>query len=59
MHIDIHIEMDNAAFDEEEADGLELDRCLGRIAARYRDGYRAGEVRDTNGNTVGTWGVAP
>lgn len=54
----ITIQMDNAAFDQEEGNGFELARIL-RKAADYAEGYANLKVgvettfRDSNGNTVG------
>ena len=53
MKIQITIETDNAAFEEDPG---ELGRILGTVAAKA-EGLEPGEsvnLRDINGNTVGT-----
>lgn len=56
------INMDNAAFAEDEGGGIELARILREVADRVdgRIGPEAGSyggVRDTNGNKCGRWEV--
>lgn len=55
------VKMDNAAF---EAPGTELARILRELADDVDDQLNdvsgaSANVRDVNGNTVGTWKVAP
>jgi hypothetical protein len=38
---------------------LEIEYILHRTARQVRAGSREGNVRDSNGNTVGTWKLAP
>jgi hypothetical protein len=54
MRFKLEIDMANAAF-EEGVRGHELTQCLARVAARVELGETEGRVRDTKGNTVGTW----
>lgn len=47
---------DNAAF--EEAFETEITVILDRVAEKVRAGHREGTVRDTNGNTVGSFQIS-
>lgn len=49
----LHIETDNAAFDEAPAE--QLADTLIVLADQIRHGHRAGRVRDVNGNTIGNY----
>jgi hypothetical protein len=60
----LSFDTDNAAF--EDAPELETARILEALAAGLRrGGWQAGDlhhyqiVRDSNGNTIGTWKLAP
>ena len=53
MAFKMSVTMDNAAFESPE----ELPEIIRRVADRVADGETAGSVRDSNGNTVGTWRV--
>lgn len=35
----------------------ELAQCVQNVAERLREGKREGTVKDSNGNTVGSWKV--
>lgn len=37
----------------------EMRKCFTRVLAQLTDGSTAGKVRDTNGNTVGSWSYSP
>jgi len=50
----VKIKTQNAAFDGDDK-ALELARLLREIAQRLEEGQTRGEVRDTNGNTVGAF----
>ena len=52
MKLEISVEMDNAAFTENDD---ELAQLLLRVDRRIKGGYTEGRLRDTNGNTVGEW----
>lgn len=54
MDFYLHINMDNAAFDENRVG--ELQRILLNVAGRLEGGY-PGTVRDINGNTVGQFDI--
>ena len=49
----IEFATDNAAFDDHPQ--YEVARILRMAADRVADGNTSGQVRDGNGNTVGTW----
>ena len=61
MKLKIEITMDNAAFEDGEGNGAESARILERLAKEIND-YTlhpgpGGDLRDINGNKVGTWKV--
>lgn len=56
MKINIEINMDNAAFEDEG----EVKRIIGGMVQKMDDIVRAGDggkLRDSNGNVVGQWDV--
>ncbi len=58
MKLKIEIAMDNAAFGDNPSDrGAEIRQVLQSIPTRVEFGYTEGNLRDTNGNTVGTWKI--
>ena len=54
----MEFETENEAFSDGNA-AAEIWRILREIASRVASGYTSGKVRDTNGNSVGTWEVEP
>ena len=56
MKATIHIEMDNAAFEDDP--GVELARILRETARKIEEGYWAGQCYDINGNQVGNFDIA-
>jgi hypothetical protein len=55
MTFTLTIDMNNAAFDDPEQ---ELAVCLTRVAVKITTGITdTGIVRDSNGNTVGSWEI--
>ena len=58
MDLIVKINMDNAAFE----DTGELSRILNKLAAQVNgrtfEGEHASTLRDSNGNTVGTWEIS-
>lgn len=50
------VRMDNAAFDDSMGGRDELAHILAELALRVAD-TDSGTLRDSNGNTVGTWAV--
>ena len=50
--IDINIETDNAAFDDNE--GVEVAAILRQLAERFEYGLTDCNLKDSNGNTVGS-----
>jgi hypothetical protein len=56
MHATIKITMDNAAFEAPNTE-LELAGILRDLAEKVEAGDRERNLRDTNGNTVGTFKI--
>jgi hypothetical protein len=56
--VKIQFSTDNAAF-EDNGREEEIARILRRIADKIESGAVAGTARDSNGNRVGTFEVAP
>ncbi len=54
MKLMIEVKMDNAAFQDNDT---ELYEMLGRVAMAVQDGEKGGNLRDSNGNTVGRYKV--
>jgi len=54
MEFSITINMDNAAFDDKEA---ELERCLKKVTRLIAVGYTEGVVHDINGQEVGAFEI--
>lgn len=54
MQFKLEINLDNAAYDNV---GWELGENLEAIISRIGQGSTSGKVRDSNGNTVGQWGI--
>lgn len=54
MKITIDIKTDNAAFEENPQ---EVEMILKETAKKIGNGYRDGNLRDSNGNTVGKFRV--
>lgn len=54
MRIQINIDMDNAAFEDNQE---ELKFVLQQVIAAERCGARAGKLKDSNGNRVGKWAI--
>jgi hypothetical protein len=57
MKLDISISLDNAAFVDNGVKH-ELRPMLDRIGDGIEAGETDGKLRDSNGNTVGSWSVA-
>ncbi len=61
MKFALDINMDNAAFGEDDDGGsYELRRILKALVVGDngpREGNTSGTVRDSNGNTVGSWSI--
>ena len=64
MNFTLKFDMDNAAFDDDVV--CEFDRVLDRLKKSFRATYNSepgsllsGNVRDTNGNTIGEWTLEP
>jgi hypothetical protein len=67
MKFTLEINMDNAAFDtgvegDKARSGVEVWKILNELATKIYNSYSLetgddGQVRDTNGNKVGTWEV--
>ena len=55
MKFELSFNMDNAAFDEYPE--KEVDRILMVISRCVTIGYTYGNIRDFNGNTIGTWNI--
>jgi len=57
MKLKLEIKMDNAAFDEEGGDGwhYEAARILRDAADKIENGESEGNLRDFNGNLVGSF----
>lgn len=53
MKFTMTVDMSNAAF----ADPGELTRIIREVARRPEEGERYGDLKDINGNIVGTWKV--
>jgi hypothetical protein len=51
--LQIHVETDNAAF--EELPEIELAEILDKVKTRILHGERAGQIMDSNGNSVGSF----
>ena len=57
----LEIECDNAAFHDDNGDfdpGNELATILRTVQRKVADGYQVGMCHDSNGNLVGSWGIA-
>jgi hypothetical protein len=54
MKLKLEIDMDNSAF-ERHVDG-ELAKCLNQVVEKVQS-QSEGKIRDSNGNTVGSWSV--
>ena len=54
MKIVINIKTGNSAFEDSNT---ELYDIMGRISMAVSDGERGGNIRDSNGNTVGNYKV--
>jgi hypothetical protein len=52
MEFILNIEMENAAFDDDEL-SLEVGDLLRSVANRWESGAPAGNIMDSNGNYVG------
>jgi hypothetical protein len=55
MNLTLKMDMDNAAFEDTPAS--EAARILRDVAALMEFGEESGNLRDVNGNKVGTWRV--
>lgn len=55
MEFSISFMMDNAAFSEYPEGEVAV--ILSTVSNKFRAGETDGNVRDTNGNTIGTWAV--
>jgi len=55
MEFKLQFNMDNAAFEEDDAG--EVGKILEKVADDFISGLVSGGVRDSNGNTVGTWEI--
>lgn len=55
MQFSMKFKMDNAAFGDEP--GFEVARILREVGERVGHGACDGNIRDANGNTVGTWKI--
>lgn len=57
MRFTLTIDMNNAAFQDDPG---ELERCIQWVAGRVAPGneWSKGNVRDINGNTVGTFEIS-
>ncbi len=54
----LEFETDNGAFYNHDGDFLpeiEVSRILGEVRREVERGFNDGDVRDVNGNLVGTW----
>lgn len=60
MELNLHIDMDNAAFgdDDDAVACCEASQILREAAQRIRDGAMSGKLRDSNGNTVGSFEIS-
>lgn len=52
MKITINIDTNNAAFEDNDT---ELYDIMGRVSMAVQDGEKSGNLRDSNGNTVGNF----
>ena len=50
----LKINTDNDAFQDDQD---ELARCVRNVAESLKSGKTEGVVKDSNGNTVGSWGL--
>lgn len=55
MRFRLDFDMDNAAFEDNPAHETEV--LLRQVAYAISHGARKGAVRDSNGNTVGSWEI--
>jgi hypothetical protein len=58
MRFMLQIDCDNAAFEGDEL-YMETGRIVATVAELVSDGQTSGFCRDSNGNRVGTWSLAP
>jgi len=52
MKLTVEIDMDNSAFEQPG----ELAKCLNQVVEKIQN-QSEGKIRDSNGNTVGSWSV--
>lgn len=57
MRIEIEFDTDNAAFVESGDAFAEPARLVRGVSERLAEGFTSGELRDYNGNRVGTWAI--
>jgi hypothetical protein len=55
MKLTVEIDMDNSAFADHPGAG-ELAKCLNQVVEKIGN-QSEGKIRDSNGNTVGSWSV--
>ena len=56
MEFNLRFNMDNAAFSD-YPEG-EISSILRKVINKVNDGNEDGQIRDTNGNTVGEWDIS-
>ena len=58
MEFNLKVDMNNAAFDEDRFSCDELVRILRVVADKVSDGCKSTDLRDINGNLVGTFDIS-
>ena len=59
MQMILNIYTRNVGVDPDEDGGLSLSELITTVAEQVAEGYREREIRDANGNRVGSWTITP